>query len=513
MIFGSEFERPHARRAIRRATRRTARVAASLVLAAGGLANAQPAAPASPAAACSRLASLESPQARVVSAEWVAQGTPIVLWQGGQATPVPRAFCRVALTASPVSGSEIGIEVWLPAAAEWNGKYLQVGNGGFAGSVPLPGLAQHLLRGYAAAGTDSGHRSNDGLDASWARGQPQRVVDWGWRAVSETSRLARLVIRGFHAQAPGRSYFVGCSNGGRDALMAAQRFPRDFDGIVSGAAAADWTGMMIGQALIQREVLPPRSLLPARKLPALQAASRRACAAGADHVRDPLACRFDPMTMLCTGADGDDCLTAEQAQLVRRIYQGMPDPVTGRWLPGLEPGTEAEPGHWDFSLLAAPTNPLGPNRNLSFAESFFRHLVRGDPALRVQDLETADFAAAQRLWRHEIDAVDPDLRAFRDRGGKLLQYHGWSDSVVPPRMSIAYQQALRERMGPVDAFHRLYMVPGMNHCGGGRGPWQVDWLAALERWVEQGESPGALAASLPGSAATQTLVPLAPEAR
>lgn len=481
-----------------------------LLLAASGLAGAGHAVGTDAAASCARLSTLGLPQARIVSAEWIAPGTPITLWPGAQPTPSPRGFCRVGVQAAPVRGSAIGIEVWLPDAGAWNGKYLQVGNGGFAGQVPVPGLFEHLQRGYAVAGTDGGHRAPDGMDASWALRQPQRVVDFGWRAVRETSRLSGRIVQRFMARPPLHRYFVGCSNGGRDALMAAQRLPREFDGIIAGAAAADWTGLMIGQALLQRELLPPRAVLPARKLPALQAASRRACAAGADYVRDPEACHVDPLQMLCSPgdpADRADCLSLEQAMLVRRIYSGMAEPVTGRWLPGLEPGTEAEPGHWDFSLLAAPTLPLGKLSSYSFAEGFFRHMVRDDPGVRIHELDTRDFALAQRRWRRDLDAVDPDLRVYRARGGKLLQYHGWADSIVPPRMSIAYQRSLRERMGPVEGFHRLYMVPGMNHCAGGHGPWQVDWLGVLERWVEQGEAPAELTARHPQTPASQSLRP------
>lgn len=309
-----------------------------LMLAASGLASAQQPVDAGAAEACTRMSKLDLSRARVVSARWVAQGSPISLWAGASPTPVPRAFCRVSVQAEPARGSAIGIEVWLPQAADWNGKYLQVGNGGFAGQVPVPGLFEHLQRGYAVAGTDGGHRAPDGMDASWALGQPQRVVDFGWRAVRETARPSSRIVHHFLAQAPQRRYFVGCSNGGRDALMAAQRFPRDFDGIVAGAAAADWTGLMISQALVQRDLLPPRAVLPASKLPALQAESRRACAAGADFVRDPQACRVDPLRMLCSpgeAADSPDCLSPEQVDwlgaLERWVERGeSPTELTAR---------------------------------------------------------------------------------------------------------------------------------------------------------------------------------------
>lgn len=461
------------------------------------------------ASACTSLASLRLPQARIHTAVPVAAGDRLTLWAGGTPQAMPRAFCRVRGTASPVVGSAIGFEVWLPEAAAWNGKFLQAGNGGTAGVVPLPSLLDGVVRGYAVAATDGGHLWPDGLDYGWAAGRPEAVVDFGWRAVAQTTRVAKRVVQAGLGRAPQRSYFMGCSNGGRDAMVAAQRLPREFDGIVAGAPALAWIDLMAAQALVQRDFGGPAPVLPVAKLPAIQAAALAACGQGRGYVADPPACRFDPAVLACQGADTPACLTPRQVDLVRRVYQGQPDASSGRTLPGLVPGAEAEPGNWDFWLLLAPTNPLGGHGGppTSIGESFFRHLVREDPAFRLADLSDADVAQARRRWAADLDATDADLRPFFARGGKLLHYHGWADSAVPPGMSLDYFAAVQRRVGPVPASYRLFMVPGMNHCAGGAGPWQADWLGALEAWVERGQAPDEILARHPTPGPTQTLRP------
>ena len=445
---------------------------------------------------CTDLAKLQLPLVHIDSAQPVAKGVPLVLWNGGQPSPVPQTFCRVKGTARPVPGSTIGFEVWLPEAGQWNGKFMQAGNGGFAGSVPIPSLFDALGQGYASAGTDGGHQSSDGLDASWALNQPERVVDFGWRAVQQTTVAAKGLIQAYYQSKPKLSYFVGCSNGGRDAMMAAQRFPEDFDGIVAGAPAIAWTDLMTGQAIIQNILAPPVALLPVSKLPHLQSAALEQCAAGNAYVKDPLACQFKPEKMKCKAADSATCLTAPQIAAVRDVYTGIVNPGTGQKIYGMEPGAEAQPGNWDFWILNSPTNPLGASdKQISMAAGFFRYFVRNDPDFTLQAVTRSDFKQAHKLWHADLNAVDPDLSRFKARGGKLLHYHGWNDSAVPPRLSLAYQESVRKKMGDIHDFYKLYMVPGMNHCWGGTGPWQVNWLTVLEVWVEKGVAPEAVTAT------------------
>jgi len=460
---------------------------------------------------CQSLAGLRLPQARIQSAVPVAAGDALALWAGGQRQAMPKAYCRVRGLATPVPGSAIGFEVWLPEAKAWNGKFLQAGNGGTAGAVPLGSLLEGVQRGYASAATDSGHVWPDGLDYGWAAQRPESVVDFGWRAVQRTTEAALRVVAAGLGRAPSKSYFMGCSDGGRDAMMVAQRFPERFDGIVAGAPGIAWLDMMIGEALLQREFAA--SAVTVAKLPALQKAVREACAAGGRYIQDPLKCRFDPGVLQCTGAETDHCLTERQVQAVRTAYNGITDP-TGRHLPGLAMGAEAEPGNWDFWLLRNPTNPLGgppPGPGAppptAIGESFFRHLVRQDPAFKTAELRDADVVQARQRWSSTLDALDPDLSPLRRRGTKLLHYHGWTDAPIPPRMSLNYFAAVQQKMGDTRDFHRLFMVPGMNHCGGGEGPWQVDWLGVLERWVEQGQAPDDIVARHPANGQQQTLKP------
>lgn len=462
---------------------------------------------------CNELAQLKLPQARVVSAVAVAAGEPLALWAGGQRQAMPKAFCRVRGLATPVPGSAIGFEVWLPEAAAWNGKFLQAGNGGTAGAVPLGSLMEGVQRGYASAATDSGHVWPDGLDYGWAALRPESVVDFGWRAVQRTTDAAQRIVAAGLGRAPKKSYFMGCSDGGRDAMMVAQRFPERFDGIVAGAPAIAWLDMMVGEALLQREFSAGAAALTVAKLPALQNAVRAACAAGGRYIQDPQQCRFDPGVLQCTGAETDACLSERQVKAVRNAYNGIIDP-TGRRLAGLAMGAEAEPGNWDFWLLRHPTNPLGgppPGPGAppptSIGESFFRHLVRQDPAFKTAELRDADVVFARQRWSSTLNALDPDLNRLKRRGTKLLHYHGWTDAPIPPRMSLDYFAAVQQKMGDTRDFHRLFMVPGMNHCGGGEGPWQVDWLGVLERWVEQGLAPDEIVAKHPTNGQQQTLRP------
>lgn len=462
---------------------------------------------------CVALKTLHLPQARIDSAQWVAAGDKLTLWSGGQPQAMPMAFCRVRGLATPVPGSAIGFEVWLPEVSAWNGKYLQAGNGGTAGVIPLPSLLDGVQRGYAAAATDGGHVWPDGLDYGWATQRPESVVDFGWRAVQRTTDAAQRIVAAGLGRAPKKSYFMGCSDGGRDAMMVAQRFPERFDGIVSGAPAIAWLDMMIGEAMLQREFASAAGGLTVAKLPALQSAVRKACAAGGKFIADPLQCRFDPAVLQCTGAETDACLTERQVSTVRVAYEGLTD-ASGRRLPGLAMGAEAEPGNWDFWLLRNPVNPLGgptPGPGAppptGIGESFFRHLVREEPAFKTADLRDADVVQARQRWSSTFEALDPDLGKLKRRGTKLLHYHGWTDTPIPPRISLDYFESVQQKMGDTRDFHRLFMVPGMNHCGGGEGPWQVDWLGVLERWVENGEAPTALTATHPENGSTQTLRP------
>jgi hypothetical protein len=438
-----------------------------------------------------------------------------------EATAAIPAHCDVKATTRPTRDSEIKFEVWLPASG-WNGKYEQAGNGGWAGNIPVASFAEPLRRGYAVAGTDDGHGGGGG--AEWAIGHPEKMVDFGYRAVHETSLQAGAIVRALYGRDPSRSYFVGCSDGGREALMEAQRYADDFDGIIAGAPANTWSHLMTGGIWIEQALLKDDgSAVPPAKLKAIQKAALDQCDA-IDGIKDrliedPRACHFDPATIACKGADSPDCLTAAQVEAVRQIYAGPKNPRTGAQIsPGYSPGAEGEPGTWGSWITSAqPKNAA----LFGFANTYYGQAVFEDPKWDFHKLNfDTDVAYGDEKVGSVVNATNPDLRSFRARGGKLIQFHGWGDAAIPPLDSIQYNEQVRAFMEkfpdprsdaskPIDDFYRLFMVPGMGHCAGGTGATSFgnvprggadmdpghDILAALERWVEKGVAPDQIIAS------------------
>ena len=468
--------------------------------------------PASAQRSCEGLATLALANATITSATSVAAGTfKPQAGPGAQATSVNLpAFCRVGGVARPTNDSEIKFEVWLPASG-WNGKFEQVGNGGFAGTVPVAAMAEPLLRGYATAGTDDGHVG--GRDVSWAIGHPEKVIDFGFRAVHETSVQAKAIVREFYGKDPAQSYFVGCSDGGREALMEAQRFPADFRGIVAGAPANFWTHLMFKGLLDERALLDdPASYIPPSKLPALQKAVLSACDA-LDGVKDgliqnPRLCRFDPAVIQCKGSDGPDCLTAPQVAAARKIYGPAKNSRTGAQIsPGFSPGTEAVPANWQTWITG--TDAGHEAVGAFFANSFFAYMVSENPKwdFHTMNFDT-DVKRTDDKFASILNSTDANLRPFKARGGKLIQYHGWGDAAIPPQNSIDYFESVQSAMGTTQDFYRLFMVPGMSHCGGGLGANVFgngvavpqadaahDVVIALDQWVVHGVAPDQIIAT------------------
>ena len=454
------------------------------------------------AATCTSLTSLSLPHATVTLAQSVPAGSFTV---GGQVFNNLPAFCRVAVVSTPSPDSHIGLEVWLPAST-WNGRYQQAGNGGFAGAVPFGSLAAAIAGGFAAAGTDDGHI---GGTATFAPGHHQQVIDFGFRALKETTDSAKAVIAAFYGSGPARSYFVGCSDGGREALMEAQRFPDDFDGISAGAPANNWIHLFTGfiwneQALfanVASTVNPP-------KLVAIQRAALAQCDE-LDGIKDgllndPRQCRFDPAVIQCAGAENDNCLTAAQVAAVRKIYAGPRNPRTGKLIfPGYEAGAEAAPGGWSAWITGPLPIAGSPTIQAFFGNQFFTYIVREDPSFDYRTMNfDSDVSFAENTTSGTIDSTDADLSRFRAHGGKLLHWHGWDDPAIAPRNSINYFESVVARSGQGDRalrdtqdFYRLFLAPGVLHCGSGPGPNVFDTVAPLVDWVEHGTAPERITAT------------------
>ena len=412
------------------------------------------------------------------------------------------AYCRVTLHLAPTPDSSIRSELWLPVPARWNGKFQGVGNGGLAGDIPRDTLAAGLRRGYATAATDTGHDNAAGV-GRFAQGHPEKIADYGHRAIHVTAVAGQAITAAYYAHKPRHSYFIGCSQGGQEALMEAQRYPADYDGIVAGDPDYHQTHHEVGAHLWVVSTLYGEggAALGGAEAKLVGAAVNRACDAldgVADGVlEDPRACHFDPGALQCRGAAARDCLSAAQVQAVRRLWNG-PDELAGAgYYPGLERGGEAE--LWGGWIVAASPEA---NTHGALGLPFFRYFVYDDADwnFRRFDFRVAPAQIDARL-ADAIDAVDPDLRPFRQRGGKLIHYHGFSDPDIPPRASIDYHDrvvALAAARGEgmrVDGFYRLFMVPGMGHCGGGPGATAFDMLGALEHWVEQGAAPERIVAT------------------
>ncbi|MEQ9111134.1 MAG: tannase/feruloyl esterase family alpha/beta hydrolase [Rhodospirillaceae bacterium] len=423
------------------------------------------------------------------------------------------AYCKVEGYIAPT----IGFEIRVPTDI-WNSKLLMQGCGGFCGTTAM--IAQcddALARGYACVSTDLGHKSTP-IDAKWAYNNPQGEIDFYYRATHATAQASKAIVTRLRGQQIERSYFRGCSTGGRQGLVSAQRFPADFDGIIAAAPAGVSPGgglHLIWSALANLDAQGAQ-ILPARKIPLLHEAVLKACDAD-DGLKDgliddPRTCGFDPASLRCSGADRDSCLTAPQVEAVRRIYKGATDPGgTPLYRAVPMPGSEL---NWVPAYVGVNGQP---SIYYHFGGDFFRYVAFAEdpgPDWRPEDFDFATDPPRMGYNRHLNNAASPDLRAYVARGGKLISYQGWSDQSVPPLGVIDYLDDVERFMGgqeSVSEFFRVFMLPGVAHCVGGEGPSRVDALSALEAWVETGEAPDQLIAyklkADPGAFAAAALPP------
>ena len=456
------------------------------------------------AQACRTLVGSKIPDATITLAETVLPGAfrpPAALPPSGPVgglilgseIDLPE-FCRIAAVSKPTQDSEIKFEVWMPA--NWNGKFMGVGNGGMGGSISYPLLSGVLARGYATASTNTGHqgRINDG---SYALGHREKVVDFGYRAVHEMTVVAKELIAAYYGRTAKFSYWNGCSTGGRQALTEAQRFPADYDGIIAGAPANSLTHLQASSIWKAQAIHNnPGGLIPPSKLLLLHDSAVEACDTRdglKDRlIEDPRGCDFHPKAIECKGEDRPDCLTAAQVAVAEAFYSPTVNPRTREEIyPGLMRGSEVG---WSSDM-----GRMHADVTSTLASEYLRYAIFQNPEWDYTSFNyDSDMAFAERVDEGVTKAMNPDLREFFRRGGRLLQYHGWSDPSISPLNSINYYNSVLAFMrgaARVPESYRLYMVPGMDHCGGGDGPNAFDAIGTIEQWVEVGKAPDRIIAT------------------
>jgi hypothetical protein len=494
------------------AMRPLALAASTLLLAASAIAQS------ADTAKCTSLQQLPLDQAHVLSAEVVPSGSfaaPPRPTGPNEQLPLYKqlpGFCRVKIQATPTPESNIQIEVWLPVS-DWNNRLQGIGNGGFAGEIDFEGLARSLANNNATAGTDTGHFA-DGIDASWALHHPEKITDYGWRGVHQMTAQAKAVLAAYYGAPAKHNYFTSCSDGGREALMEAERFPADYDGILAGAPAWNWTTLLTSAAIGMQALLADNaSYIPATDVPLIH----RAIVANCDKrdgvkdgiIADPPACHFDAAKLACKSGHTQNCLTAAQVKSLSAIL--AEHKVGDTTIPAILPaGGELDPNGWPSWITG---QERGKSAMTGFGYGYFANMVYDDPKWNFRTFDpVAGLAAARAKTSDALDATNPDLSAFAKRGGKLILYHGWADAAISPIFSIDYYEGVQQKLGKEQAaaFTRLYLMPGVQHCAGGPGPDAIgqgglpamknsnagnNVIHALEDWVEQDKTPQTIIAT------------------
>ena len=388
----------------------------------------------------------------------------------------------------------VGFGIRLPAKDDWNGRFIFRGCGGFCGAVWIERCSDAVERGYACIASDMGHKST-ALDAKWAYNDRQAEIDFAFRATHVTAVAGKAITARYYGTASNYAYYQGCSTGGRQGMVAAQSFPEDFDGIIAGAPVINETGAGIQlvwnvQANLDKDGKP---ILKADDLPMIHSAAVNHCDANDGRedgiIDDPRNCDFDPVSLICGRGNRDACLTPAQVEVVNKIYQGpVDDQGESLHLGGLMRGSEL---NWT-AYIGTEESPAVYD---GFMGDLFRYMAYSEdpgPDWQLESLPFTQDRSAFGVMERLYTGTNPDLRRFKRRGGKLLVYHGWRDQSVIPFFSLDYHAIATRAMGGKQAteqFYRLFMIPGMNHCQGGPGPWEIDYLSAMEAWVERGEPP------------------------
>lgn len=487
-------------------------------------AEAQPAAPTASSSvstgdSCTNLAGLKLDQVVIESAKTQPAKAPVegaklpgmtgMPGEGATVAGLP-AFCRVVGSIHPEPGSNIRFEVWMPSEG-WDGRLNGGNNGGFAGSIAYNDLAAAVRAGQAGASTDAGHQGN-GFDSAWAKGHPELVRDYGWRAIHLTAVTAKQLIARFYGHGPDHAYFIGCSNGGREALMEASRFPEDYDGIVAGAPAAVWTDLAQSMISTVQAQLPPGAAIRREQMPLLQSETIQQCDALDGQVdgliADPRKCKLDVSKLGCGANSSPQCFSPDQLAALKGIYAGARD-AGGRQVAAGYPPSGSESGApipgfgWEDWITAGGNKP-------SFHQVYATGVLKDFFDEPFATPQTFDFNKDSKRLKAALSAdldAKPNLRGFFDRGGKLVIWHGWADPAIPPEATLAFYNASLKTSGPRAGDQmRLFLIPGVQHCAGGSGADVFGQIsappagetpersvgAAIQAWVETGRTPDSL---------------------
>jgi feruloyl esterase len=446
--------------------------------------------PASAQQSCESLKSIKIPNVTITSVEKGESGYELAAQGGGfmnaPAQKIQAPFCRIQAYSAPTGDSHIGIEVWLPDASNWNGRFLAVGNPGFIGSIASAGIARNMEQGYVSAGTDTGH-VDPGFE--WAIGHPEKWADWGHRAVHEMVVVTKTLADAYYGKPIQYSYWNSCHNGGNQGLNEAQRYPEDFDGIIAEDPAFYITHLQPGSLYISwvalKDGVDGPGYIPVEKLAIINRAALDACDMNDGLldglIEDPPSCDFDPATIQCAGPDGPSCLTAAQVDTVRKIYEGAKFNFGAPIYTGFERGSELT---WAFMI---EKEPFSVNMN------YFKGIVFEDPDW---DFHTFDVDRDTRLGIKKaaaaVDANDPNLKPFKDAGGKIMMISSWNSLALPPRQYVKYYEAVEKTMGGPEQTHdfaRMFTVPGSGGCPAFSNPQGFKVFDALQAWVEEGIAP------------------------
>jgi feruloyl esterase len=439
---------------------------------------------------CEQINNIKLPDVTITKTESLPFDTikSTVPWVPTQIIKVP--FCRVTGFIS----KEILFEIVLPQ--NWNGRFLMAGNGGFAGKIQNDKYG-YVNQGYALAATNTGHKADDETDASWALNNMERQLNFGKLAVHRTAVTSKSLINSFYCAYPSYSYFIGCSRGGGQAMMEAQQYPDDFNGIVSGAPAFDWTGMGAKHLRVTQLMYPDpknlKTLFTLEHLKMLQDYVMQQCDrldGIADRIiNDPSACKIDLNKLpLCPDNQASaKCFTKQQIDAIKSVYE--PAVLDGKKVyPGIPAGLEADPQSWQLWLCGSDAYP-NPSLAYNFGTNLFRFLIFNDPDWDYSRYNFTNYTRDSKYAASYLNATEPDYNAFKNKNGKMIIYHGWNDPIISAFSSIEhYEEALKKDSGlPFNV--RLFLLPGVLHCGGGTGPDMVDWVKEIRDWVENNKAP------------------------